>query len=493
MRNHTVHVAIMATISFALTAPPPFICRSAQGIEPGGVVRETFNADVGWDGFRNRLLPKDIAPVHQDFGYRRSNRAHGQRPGEIGGIIQRADRRAYYAKPIAPATLHEKLSASGRLAVTQANSSSGALVGWFSDATSQGWRTPNSLAMRIDGNGAKFWIFFEYGTQSRSTGGAGAFEGEQYQTTPTQPFAADGTAHDWQLSYDPSGAAGQGLIVFQIDDRRYEFALLPGHKVDNASFDRFGIWNQQTSGESLELYLDDLVLNGEQLNFDIDPVWISEGNPANYPPRLVRPYHDFGFRLTSHAGGAIGEIGGIVFRDEQPMYYADRAGPYSLNDRLHASGKLVMLGAGADSAVNIGWFNSSSKRAKTTSELQSPQTDYVGVMIEGPSRVGHYFRAAYSTSAGTHDAPTGEGTPQERPIVQPAATAHQWSIDYDPNGASGNGRIVVGWDKTRHVLELTSAARAEGATLDRFGVFNLQAGGHHVELYLDDIAYSKTK
>jgi hypothetical protein len=462
-------------------------------MEPVGFVRATFDAGADWEGFRNRLLPNDIEPVHQDFGYRASNHARGRRVGEIGGVVQRADRRAYYAKPIGAATLHDKLSVSGRLAVTRANSSSGALIGWFSDATSQGWRTPDSLAMRIDGNGERFWVFFEYGTRSRGTGGAGAFEGEQYQTTATLPFPADGSAHTWQLSYDPSGAAGRGLIVFQIDERRYELALLPGHKADNASFDRFGIWNQQTSGDSLELYVDDLVLNGEQINFDVDPEWISDGNPADYPPRLVRPYHDFGFSATSHAGGTAGEIGGIVFRDEQPMYYADRVGPFSLDDPLHASGKFAMLSAGADSAVNLGWFHSQSKQAKTTSELVAPQTDYVGVMIEGPSRVGHYFRAAYSTSSGSHDAPTGEGTPHERPIVQPATTLHVWSIDYDPRGAGGVGRIVVSLDNVPHALDLKPTARAEGAILDRFGVFNLQAGGHHVELYLDDLQYSKGK
>ncbi len=68
------------------------------------------------------------------------------------------------------------------------------MIGWFNE-NRRGWRTPNSLAFRIDGNGGKFWMFYEYGTRNWRTGGGGAFEGEQYQTTPTPPFPADGKPH----------------------------------------------------------------------------------------------------------------------------------------------------------------------------------------------------------------------------------------------------------------------------------------------------------
>ncbi len=147
----------------------------------------TFDKDPGWEGFRNRLLPADLPITRQDFGYRTTNQAHGDEPGEIGGIVERSTVPATYGKRIAPRSLNDRLSASGKLVVPHAEGASGVMVGWFNE-TSRGWRTPNSLGFRIDGNGGKYWMFYEYGTRNWHTGGGGAFEGDRYQTTPTPPF-----------------------------------------------------------------------------------------------------------------------------------------------------------------------------------------------------------------------------------------------------------------------------------------------------------------
>jgi hypothetical protein len=390
-------------------------------------------------------------------------------------------------------TLNDRLSASGKFAVTHAEGGSGVLIGWFNDKKSQGWRAPHSLAMRIDGNGGKYWLFYEYGTGEWGTGGGGAFEGERYQTTPTKPFAADGTVHEWSLDYDPNGADGRGLVTFRCDDKVYEVALVEGHKQQSAEFDRFGVWNQQAAGDSLEIYLDDLRIDGEAESFDADPGWLNDGNPIQYEQRVLRPFHEFGYSDTAHAGGKRGEIGGIVFRDERPMYYADRVGPFTLNDDLSASGRIAILGAGADSALMLGWFGGQAKRGKASTEYEQRQTDYLGIMIEGPSRVGHYFRAAYSTSKGHGDAPTNEGQPDEAAVIRPDGSLHEWSLHYEPAASGGRGRITVTLDDEMRRLDLKAGERAESATLNRFGVFNLQAGGLHVEAYLDDLRYSKTR
>lgn len=352
--------------------------------EPRSEVNATFDADPDWEGFRNHLLPKQLPVVRQDIGYRPSHFAGGDMAGEIGGTAHRAQKRAYYAKAIPIKTLEDRLSASGQFAVTRAGGGSGVLIGWFSNEKSQGWRTPSSLALRIDGNGGKYWLFYEYGTMEWGTGGGGAFEGERYQTTATLPFAADGTVHKWSLNYDPKGAVGRGLITFRCDDNVYELPLAAGHKRQGARFDRFGIWNQQTAGDSLEVYVDDLRIDGVDESFASDPDWLSDGNPAVYEDRVIRPYHDIGYRATAHAGGHLGEIGGVMFRDEQPMYYADPVGPFSLDDELKASGRLVLDSAGADSAMMLGWFGKDAKRGKNTPEHKQRQTDYVAIMIEGP-------------------------------------------------------------------------------------------------------------
>ena len=459
------------------------------GAAPAGSGGESihFDADPGWDGFRNRLTPDRKEIVRQHFGYQSTKKAGGQMPGEIGGRVQRSITPAYYAKPIDPRTLNDKLSASGRFAVHNDESNTGTLFGWFNDTASRGWRTAHSLAFRIDGNGGKFWVFFEYGTRDWMTGGRGCFEGEAYQTTKTKPFPADGKPHDWTLTYDPESAGGQGLITFTLDGTPYELPLAAGHRQRGATFNRFGIFNQQTTGGGMDVYFDDLVLDGMPLDLDTDVKWDAKGNEVMYEDRVRRPVHDFGFSPTNHAGGkSPGEIGGIIWRDERPAYYAQKVGPFTLNDALAASGKLAFTHAGSDSGVYIGWFDSASKRANTSPKNDGSQKNFLAVMIEGPSRIGHYFRPAYRRA-------DGEGSfPDDGPVIMPDGQVHDWSIRYDPAAADGNGAIAVTLDGREKVLPLRPGDKARGANFDRFGIFNLQSGGNHVYLYLDDISHHRT-
>ena len=240
---------------------------------PTGKRIERFAEDLKWDGHRHRLVPTPAPLAKQHFGHRLSQHAGGKTPGEIGGRVERSVRRAAYAKAIEPRTLDDKLVATGRFAVTREEGSSGTMFGWFNDATSIGWRTPDSLVLRVDGNGDRYWVFFEYGTRSGFTDGEGAFEGPRYQTTKTKPFPADGTPHDWRLEYDPAGHNGVGLITLTLDGTAYDMPLRPGHKADGATFNRFGLLNQQTNGSGMEVYFDDLVLDGEPLDFTRDPGW----------------------------------------------------------------------------------------------------------------------------------------------------------------------------------------------------------------------------
>lgn len=365
------------------------------------------------------------------------------------------------------------------------------LIGWFNDQHSLGWRTPQSLAMRIDGNGGNYRVYYEYGTQKWGTRGGGAFDGPRYQTTSTAPLLADGSVHYWKIDYDPMGADGLGLLTFTLDDTTWDLPLLAGHREQGATFDRFGIWSQQTSGSYLKIYFDDLVVNGELLAFDTDPDWIGSGNKDEYRQQIVRPFHDFGFSVTDHTGGPPGEIGGIMFRDESPAYFADHVQPLTLNNELRASGVVTLRSAGADSGVLLGWFNAAKKRNKSTPDDETPQTDLLGIMIEGPSRVGHFFRPAYATSKGSYVAPTLEGTVNERPVLPPNESIHRWSLHYQPEEANGRGKITVTFDDKAHELVLSKGHRVENAEFDRFGVFNIQSGGHHVELYLDDMSWTQ--
>lgn len=443
---------------------------------------QSFEVDPGWRSFRNRLLPERLPRVRQDFGYRASQNAGGRAPGEIGGWIQRSLTPAYYATRLEPRTFQEPLSASGTFAVTKAEGGSGVLVGWFNDQ-SRGWRTPNSLGFRVDGNGGKFWVFFEYGTRNWLTGGGATFEG-RYQTTTTKPFAADGTPHRWALRHDPAALDGRGEILFTLDGKEYRAPVEPGHLQDGMVVNRFGVWNVQTSGDGLELYLDDLTLDDKEESFDQDPGWEGLGNHVEFEERAIRPFHDFGYSKTGFVTGRPGEVGGIVWRDEAPAYHADEITPCTLNDELRMSGKICFRAAGSDSGVYLGWFNGKRKREKQTPEHEEPQREYLGILLEGPSRVGHYFRPAHRTKSGLG------GAADTGPILRPDSVTRAFMFHYDPQGAGGNGRITLALAGERMVVDLKPGERADNALLDHFGLWNLQAGGHYVLVYVDDLRYT---
>src|SRR5688572_9003149 len=279
-----------------------------------------------WEGYRNRLVPDPPPMTKQDFGYR---------DGRIGGWIQRSTTPAWYAKAIRPVTLEHRLTASGKFAVVRNMGGSGVLFGWF-NSQSRGWRMPNSLVIRLDGNGTNYWVVFEYGTHSWLTGGGATYEG-RYQTTKTKPFAADGSSHTWRFDYRPL----TGEIELILDGKSYVAQMPPEHREDGAIFDRFGIVNQQLSGDGMEVYFDDLEVDDQKYSFSVDPQWEGKGNQIEFRDRVRRPFHDFGHSPTR-------QLGGIIWRDEQPAFYGAPIGPFSLKDKFYASGTIRFAGAGSD-------------------------------------------------------------------------------------------------------------------------------------------------
>jgi hypothetical protein len=433
-----------------------------------------FTTDPPWEGYRNRLLPETLPLIRQDFGWRAAAK-------ELGGWVQRSVTPATFAKAIPLRTLNDRLSASGNFYVTDAQGGSGLMFGWFND-NSRGWRTPNSLVFRIDGNGGKYWVFYEYGTRGWFTGGAGCFEGEQYQTTPTKPFKADGTKHAWSLNYDPNGGGGNGLMTFTLDGKAYPLPLAPGHKLDGAEFNRFGIINQQITGDGMQAFFSDLLLDGQPIDLGTDPGWIGQGNHAEYPGRVRRPFHDFGWAQSARAGGKPGEIGGIIWRDVKPAYYGAKTTPLTLDDELVASGTFAFHGAASDSGVYLGWFNAETKKDSTVKETQVSR-NILAILVEGPSRVGHYFRPEVRTANGS-GAAAGEG-----PVIRPDGKSHRWQLRYAPV-TDGSGRVTVTFDGAEQSIILTPEDRRAGATFDRFGIFNLQTGGHFVDIAVDDLRFT---
>jgi RNA polymerase sigma factor (sigma-70 family) len=135
---------------------------------------------------------------------------------------------------------------------------------------------------------------------------------------------------------------------------------------------------------------------------------------------------DPGWEAFNFAGGSLGEIGGTFWRAATGFgYYADRVGPLTLEDRLEARGRVVLKVAAQQSDMFLGWFNSAAK--------QKPPVEagnFLGNHIGGPSRVGHYFRPAYTMAQGAR------GEPKIGPVLVPDR-ACEWTLRPDSERRPG--------------------------------------------------------
>jgi hypothetical protein len=149
-----------------------------------------------------------------------------------------------------------------------------------------------------------------------------------------------------------------------------------------------------------------------------------------------------------------------------------------MNDPLRASGKIAVERFTIDSGVMIGWFNSADQ--------DWPPSNFVGAYLDSFTTVGRHMTPMYGTSAGST-----RFAGQPWPLLRPDGTVMDWAIEYDPSAAGGLGAITVTLDSVTRTLVLDAGARAEGALMDRFGIFNMQDNnGKHSLIYLDDISYT---
>ncbi|MFA6564232.1 MAG: hypothetical protein WCV00_20185 [Verrucomicrobiia bacterium] len=476
--------------------------------EDGSIPRlktERFDRDPGWEGHNNRVAPKKVLMVKQDFGYSATQFA-GKAAGEMGGRIQRSTRPASYAAPLAPAkTLDDRLTASGSFAITASQPGAGVFFGFFNSQQPGGSGRPiGSLGMDFDfeGKGGRLAVrLITGGNKSRGTFITPYLPGKFRPT----PLKNDSTRYHWTLDYDPAAAGGNGRFTFTLrsdthtaqdygllpersrqeaqarfpNTTTFTVDLTPGYKKEGATFDRFGAHNMMKSGGTATMFFDDLRYNGQTQEFSKDPGWIGAGNRATFEDREVVGAHDFGYSaMTSHAGGAPGEVGGSLWRTGRFGCYADRVGPLTLEQRLEARGKVKLVTAGPDSDMSLGWFNSAAKD-KERGDVEN----FVGIHVGGPTRVGHYFIPQFATAKGTR------GKVDQGPVLTPGMV-FDWSLIYNPAANGGNGEMRVTLGRESVTLALKPGQKAQGASLDRFGLFTSTAGGQMVKIYLDDLEYT---
>lgn len=476
--------ALVLLSAAAFLFPPP--ARAELPTEGGLPKIEPFDRDPGWEGWNNRLLPKELPTYEQDFGYRTTNHA-GSAPGEVGGQVCRASIPAYYAARIQPKTLDDKLSASGRFAITATNGNTGVFVGWFDSKQPGGSGRPiGSFGLNLGGerSGGRLAVRM-IGASNKSCGTfITPFVPGKYRPTPIKN---DGTRYAWRLDYDPAANDGNGRFEFAIrsdaenheefEGRVFSVDLPPGFKKEGARFDRFGLMNALKSGSAMTIYLDDLVIDGQREDFSKDPGWEGVGNVGRFKNPMPGGAHDFGFSPTHFAGGSTGEIGGVFWRGGDYAYYADRVGPLTLDDRLEAKGRVVMVVGGVDADMYFGWFNGANKEKPPTRAGQ-----FLGIHVGGPTRVGHYFQPAYAPAGGK------TAHAQGGPLLVPG-TVYDWSLVYDPSAEDGRGEVRATLGKESVTLPLRKGAK-QGSVFDRFGLFTPAVGGQIVKIFLDDLNYT---
>jgi hypothetical protein len=465
---------------------------SAQG-EAQVQKSESFDRDPQWDCLNNRAARP--VKVRQDFGYSASDK-------RIGGVITIAGEPAFYARKIEPLTLDRKLSASGTLICKKGSDM--AMIGFFNADTANAWRTPNSLVVRILGRGDRFYAYEEYCT-GKWRAGSNRFTGPNDKNRDAEAgFPAGDAVYQWSLGYDPDANKGGGAITLTFNGQTTITNLDPGHKLDGATFNRFGLFNvMKHASDEAEVWIGDLTINGERQDLSDDPKWDALGNRRTYESRDKRPYSDYGFSPTHLAGGkASGELGGLIFRGDIRLpdgvnYYGDRlAGELSLEKPLKASGRIVVPRAVQDSATLIGFFHVPTSVTINPNSPKSPRswTDYVpksffGVAVKGPAREGYFFHPTYRLNGDE-----GGGNPGNAiancPHLNPDGIARDWSFAYDPAAANGRGRVTVTLDGRSAALDLLADHKTAGARFNRFGIVSNWVDGNGQVTYLDDLNYT---
>jgi hypothetical protein len=470
---------------------------ASQGLK---LKTEAFDRDPDWVGVNNRIArSQKPRTIRQDFGFSPSTRnAGGKSPGEIGGFVTPSGEAASYGKPIPVVTFQQPISASGILSVSEGGTN--LLLGFYNAETASDWRTPNTIAIRINGRGDKFFAYVEYCTSRWRAGG---------DTTPfpstTDPKTGRWnligfpcrTSLPWSLKYDPQGNNRAGSITATIGDATAVCNLDESHKSDDAVFNRFGILNVVKSADSgSEIWLDDISINGGDPDpFATDPNWEGHRNRLTDQSRIVRPWFDFGFSETSFADGkGKGELGGRIFRGdcrypERMASYGDRVGPLSLKRPLKASGKITMTHGVTDSTALLGFFNSEASLRSNESQNDGVPDSVLGIHIEGPSRDGfRFYPVVRGHGIGSQIAPV-----RDFPLIHPEGNNHDWSLDYDPDAAHSKGKITVTLDGHSASMVLAEGTKERDTMFDRFGIVTSWIDGNSQVVYWDDITYTASQ
>ncbi|MEZ6047740.1 MAG: hypothetical protein R3C11_19615 [Planctomycetaceae bacterium] len=295
--------------------------------------------------------------------------------------------------------------------------------------------------------------------------------------------------HRWWKRPNPEG--GHGRVIFQFDDEvPYVFWFDEEIRNAPAAFDRFGLFNIARFGEYVELYLGDLVVNGEQIELAEDPHWEGKNNASEYLEPNFHGMQSYGWSQTNWAGKKTGEIGGLFWHTEpqDPLFsfYGDQIGTLTLEEPIQFSGSIRFTTGMTDAGGYFGYFNRDDELVeinKDETDGNYPYKNMMGIRIADLTSVGYYFKPTLIDTKGSKtETNCGVFTPDDR--------QHQFTFTYDPDANNGIGKVIVTLDGKSSEFNLTKEQRESGALFDHFGLINVRSGGHSIEYYLDDISYT---
>jgi hypothetical protein len=247
-------------------------------------------------------------------------------------------------------------------------------------------------------------------------------------------------------------------------------------------------------------------------SFDRDPGWEALNNRVipKDPPTVVQ---DFGYSPTNHAGKSMGEIGGRITRASEPAYYADKIGPKTLDDELHASGSFALTRTTGGGGVFFGFFRAEQPGAGGR-PVGSLGLDFD--CEQGGARLAVRLITAKNQSCGTFITPFIPGKFRPTPIRNDG-TRYAFTLDYDPRAAEGRGRFIFALMSDAHrpgelekpdlpdafkaearrrfpsttsfSVDLPDGFKRQGTTFDHFGLMNMMKAGGRMSVYFDDLRY----
>jgi hypothetical protein len=153
---------------------------------------------------------------------------------------------------------------------------------------------------------------------------------------------------------------------------------------------------------------------------------------------------------------------------------------------LRASGRVCLRRGVSDSTTLFGFYHSTLSLAVNPSQQFSTPKDSLGAAIEGPSGEGFYFYPVYRN----HGDHASSGVGANPPRIYPDGATHDWTLEYDPAAANGNGRITLTLDGKPVSMDLTPGDKAAGAQVDRFGLVTPWIDGNGQDVYFDDLTYT---